>query len=131
MSKSPVCDLDQHIGKRLRKLRQHYKISAEKLADAMDTSQQQISRYENGKNKISATQLYRLAQFLNVPVTWFFLDYSQKTTLPILREAAATYQAGQIQDELEIFQHSWPQLSPKERQVVLNLLDTLLLEKRS
>ena len=75
MAKPLVDDLDRHIGQRLKKLRQQEGVSAQLLAEAIDSTQQQISRYENAHNKLSATQLYRVATALGVPISWFYQDY--------------------------------------------------------
>lgn len=131
MAKPAVSELDRHIGKRLRKLRQHHKISAEKLADALNTTQQQISRYENGNNKLGASQLYNLANCLNTPVSWFYLDYEPEAPVPVLQETAPVYESGRLQEELDIIATSWSQLNANERSILLKLIDTFLLQDRS
>ena len=130
MAKPAVSELDRHIGKRLRKLRQHHKISAEKLADALNTTQQQISRYENGNNKLGASQLYNLANCLNTPISWFYLDYEPDAPVAALQEATPVYETGRVQEELDIIATSWPQLSAGERDILLRLLDTFMLQDR-
>jgi predicted transcriptional regulator len=57
MAKAAIHGLDRHIGKRLQKLRDELGVSAVKVAEAIGATQQQISRYENGQNKLSASQL--------------------------------------------------------------------------
>ena len=54
MPKPLVTPIDRHIGDRLKQLRQQEGISAAALAEAIDSTQQQISRYENGQNKLGA-----------------------------------------------------------------------------
>lgn len=129
MAKPPVNELDRHIGQRLRKLRRRYSISAEKLADALGTTQQQISRYENGNNKLGAAQLYYLAHYLNVPVSWFYYGYSPERPPPaMLAEPEPVYLASNQGDELRLLQQSWPQLSASERELILKMLDTFILK---
>lgn len=129
MAKSAITDLDRHIGIRLRQLRQQHRISAEKLAEALETTQQQISRYENGNNKLSASQLYCLAEVLSVPLAWFFLGYQPIEPYPSLLEADSGYAAGKSREQLEIISAHWPQLSSREREMVLKLMDTFLVER--
>ena len=129
MVKPAISDLDRHIGKRLRQLRQHHRISAERLAEALLTTQQQISRYENGNNKMSASQLYLLAEVLAVPVSWFFQEYTSHIPVPSILETGPGYDAGRSREQLETLTAHWPQLTPTEREVILKLLDTFLLEK--
>jgi len=47
-------------------------MSQEKLGEALGLTFQQIQKYERGANRISAGTLYRLAQILDVPVSFFF-----------------------------------------------------------
>ena len=51
MAKSQVHGVGEHIGKRLRRLRQERKVSTIKLAELIGATQQQISRNENGQKK--------------------------------------------------------------------------------
>ena len=45
-----------------------------KLGDALGMSFQQVQKYENGKNRISASRLYDLPQVLDVSIEHFFED---------------------------------------------------------
>jgi transcriptional regulator with XRE-family HTH domain len=42
------------------------------LADGVGVSFQQVQKYENGSNRISASRLYQVARFLRAPVAYFF-----------------------------------------------------------
>ena len=48
------------------------RMSQEKLADALDISYQQIQKYEQGVNRISASRLQQIAHALQVPESFFF-----------------------------------------------------------
>ena len=65
-------ELDLVIGRRIRERRMLLAISQEDLAKKINLSFQQLQKYETGENRISATRLFRLAQVLEVPITWFF-----------------------------------------------------------
>ncbi len=67
--------VDQFVGNKLRKLRHQKKISQEDLAVAVGRTFQQIQKYEKGYNRISASVLWRLAQYLTVPISYFFDGY--------------------------------------------------------
>jgi transcriptional regulator with XRE-family HTH domain len=47
-------------------------MSQERLGDALGLTFQQVQKYERGANRISAGTLYRLAQILDVPISFFF-----------------------------------------------------------
>ncbi|MGR6981383.1 helix-turn-helix domain-containing protein [Testudinibacter sp. P27/CKL/0425] len=48
--------------------------SAERLSELLDISQQQLSRYERGTNKINVSHLVSAANFLQTPISYFFMD---------------------------------------------------------
>ncbi len=68
---SPV---DVHVGARLRQRRTLLGMNQTKLGDATGVSFQQMQKYENGANRISASRLFDLSRVLDVPVTYFFDD---------------------------------------------------------
>jgi transcriptional regulator with XRE-family HTH domain len=47
-------------------------MSQEKFGDALGLSFQQVQKYENGINRISASRLQQSADILQVPVAFFF-----------------------------------------------------------
>lgn len=139
MAKPTASELDRHLGLRLKRLRQQEGLSAAALAEMIGSTQQQISRYENGQNKISAAQLYLLAQRFSVPLSWFFLD-SETVTGPLaVREQPPTYGVkshgvegygtdnygkSTAADDTATLQAIWSRLSPVQRNATLKLLDT-------
>lgn len=127
MAKPLVDDLDRHIGQRLKKLRQQEGVSAQLLAEAIDSTQQQISRYENAHNKLSATQLYRVATALGVPISWFYQDYQSNTPVRNLAEQPAAYEKAQISEGLATIAQLWPRLTAEQRTAVLRVIDAFLL----
>lgn len=70
--------VDIHVGKRVRMRRILLGVSQEQLGNALGLTFQQVQKYESGANRISASRLYELGQILDVPVSFFFLDMSQK-----------------------------------------------------
>lgn len=66
--------IDQHIGERIRKRRTELRLSQQTLAQNVGRSFQQIHKYENGTNRVSASLLYVMAHELSVPITYFYED---------------------------------------------------------
>jgi len=64
--------VDIHVGLRLRQRRTELGISQPELAAALGIAYQQLYKYEQAKNRISASRLYELSEVLDVPVTFFF-----------------------------------------------------------
>lgn len=67
-----VTEVDSHIGKRIAQRRLLLGLSQHQLAETLGLSFQQLQKYENGGNRVSASRLYQLAQVLRVPITWFY-----------------------------------------------------------
>nr|CAC9238810.1 transcriptional repressor DicA [Providencia rettgeri] len=61
--------------KKKKNRRKELGLSGANLADKLNLSQQQISRYENGINKIPINHLVDIAEALNCPIEWFFQGY--------------------------------------------------------
>jgi transcriptional regulator with XRE-family HTH domain len=64
--------LDRRIGERIRLRRTELGMTQHQLAAALGVSYQQIQKYENGANRISAARLWQIGRRLEVPVGWFF-----------------------------------------------------------
>lgn len=66
--------VDILVGQRMRERRLILGLSQEKLAEACGVSFQQVQKYERGQNRLSASRLFRVAQVLGVPISYFFED---------------------------------------------------------
>jgi transcriptional regulator with XRE-family HTH domain len=64
--------VDQHVGNRVRMRRKMLGLTLQALAGALDLTFQQVQKYENGKNRVSASRLQHISQILKVPVAFFF-----------------------------------------------------------
>jgi len=64
--------VDLHVGRRLRGRRKLLKVSLETLAEAIGVAYQQLQKYELGRNRISASTLYRIAAALQTPIDYFY-----------------------------------------------------------
>lgn len=66
--------VDVGVGKRLRIRRLLLGLSQTAVAQALGVTFQQIQKYENGTNRVSASALVKLAAVLEVPAAYFFED---------------------------------------------------------
>ena len=64
--------VDEAVGARIRLIRKRHKMSQEKLGTALGVTFQQVQKYENGKNRVGASRLHRVAIALDVPVAELF-----------------------------------------------------------
>lgn len=78
--KGRASSVDEHVGSRLRQIRTLMGYSQEKLADSVGITFQQVQKYENGANRVSAGRLYEFSRLLNVPVQYFFENLESKVS---------------------------------------------------
>lgn len=68
MPKANTHAIDKSIGGRLKMYRQRANISQTALGKHLGVSFQQVQKYENGTNRVSAATLIKIARFLNISV---------------------------------------------------------------
>ena len=92
--------VDGHVGQRIKELRLERGITQQELARALGISYQQVQKYENGANRVSAGRLYILAQAIGVRIGAFFeglgtpaaarrLSLTNEETIQVAKELAA------------------------------------------
>ena len=64
--------IDIHVGGQVKQRRILLGLSMVQVAKHFDLTFQQIQKYENGSNRISASKLFKLSQILMVPIAYFF-----------------------------------------------------------
>ena len=64
--------LDGLIGRRIAMGRKVRGMSQESLAKALGITFQQIQKYEQARNRVSASRLYEIARILDLPYAYFF-----------------------------------------------------------
>ena len=80
--KSIVNSIDEHVGRRLRLLRQSRQMSVEHLAKIVGASSAQVEKYEAGTARVSAVDLLRIAGALDQTVSFFFQDARAAVAAP-------------------------------------------------
>ncbi|TPK82028.1 helix-turn-helix transcriptional regulator [Mesorhizobium sp. B2-4-17] len=73
---------DLHVGRQVALVRVQSDISQTQLARSIGISFQQLQKYENAKNRVSASMLYEIARSLGVPVSRFFEGLPGNQTSP-------------------------------------------------
>ena len=74
MAKKPVMldRVDVEVGAAIRRLRRERSLSQVAMGEALGISFQQVQKYENGRNRVSAGKLHKIADILGAPVSSFF-----------------------------------------------------------
>ena len=70
--------IDVELGKRLRFFREQNNFSQERLAREIGVVFQQVQKYEMGRNRVSASRLWDIAQVLKTDINYFYQDMSDE-----------------------------------------------------
>jgi transcriptional regulator with XRE-family HTH domain len=87
-----IIDFDIEIGRRIRVQRTLRNATQTDLAGAIGITFQQVQKYENGTNRVSAGKLFQIARFLGVPVTVFFDGLETEKSAASEAAASPAYQ---------------------------------------
>lgn len=66
--------LEQIIAYNLIRIRKQRKLTQGEVGEILDITSQQVNKYENAKNRISASKLYKLAKYYQVYLESFFKE---------------------------------------------------------
>lgn len=69
--RTETTNIDSFIGRKVKQRRSELGISQGKLGEYLGVSFQQIQKYENGKNRISASSLVQISRILGVDFSYF------------------------------------------------------------
>jgi len=64
--------VDAFVGGRIKQRRKALALSQDALGQALGVTFQQIQKYERGANRVGAGALYKMADVLQVPISYFF-----------------------------------------------------------
>jgi len=74
MSDTTSSSTEFRIGQRIRRARVEASITQQELGEILGRSSQQVHKYEQGTNRVSAGTLFAIAGALGRSLDWFFLD---------------------------------------------------------
>ena len=136
LTESKPDPIDVYVGQRLRVRRMLIGMSQEKLGEAVGLTFQQIQKYERGANRIGASRLYRMAQILGIPVSYFYSELpahamAGTTTMPETPPALAQDDSVLVQSDLltrrETLElvRAFYKTDPKQRRKILDLIKAI------
>ena len=70
-------NFNEHLGSKLKLRRLALGLTQTKVAKAINVTFQQIQKYEKGTNGVSSIRLLQLANYLKVPVNYFYEGFSE------------------------------------------------------
>jgi transcriptional regulator with XRE-family HTH domain len=109
--------VDIHVGERIRLARNARALAQADLGVEIGVSFQQLQKYENAANRVSASRLFHLSRALDVPISYFFdgID-GQGETADIDAEGIAMVRFG-----FELIRHA-NKLPMNQRVLLLDLV---------
>lgn len=118
--------IDIHVGARIKLKRTMKGLSQEKLADQLGITFQQVQKYEKASNRIGASRLKEIADFLEVPVG-FFYEGLQSASQGFAEEGASAFMTDFLatSEGLELNRSFLKIKDPKVRKRILELVRTL------
>jgi len=112
--------VDRHVGQEIRKRRQAKGVTQQELARALGISYQQIQKYENGANRVSAGRLFIIARALDTEIGAFFESFG----LPIQPQRLSITSEETVQAARELSAVSDPRVRNSIRALVRLLSDS-------
>ena len=116
-------EVDKYVGRRLAAARREAGLSQHALGRAIHTSYQQVQKYENGTNRISAGTLLELSRLLNMPISYFFEYYAKPEVRA--RGAGDLLAFAGTAEGIEVLQTYLLIKTPEARRQALKLLKAL------
>ncbi|MFD0846865.1 helix-turn-helix domain-containing protein [Sphingosinicella xenopeptidilytica] len=92
MPSEAIHPVDVHVGKRLRESRTACGVTQAELGADLGISAQQVQKYENGSNRISASKLFEIAGRLGTGIDWFFEGLEARAPV-LLGETQGAFEA--------------------------------------
>jgi transcriptional regulator with XRE-family HTH domain len=118
--------LDAYAGLRLRERRTILGLSQQDLGNLAGIAEQQVQKYEAGKDRICASRLFLMATALGVTIEWFFEGYQHSARGAASHRPAATLET----DEVKLLM-SYRGISDKaQRSVVLKIARSFARERK-
>ena len=114
---------DKLVGQRIQSRRKEAGLTAADLAETIDISQQQLSRYERGTNKINIAHLVKIAVALKTPISWFFIECMEDLNVSDIPINYATGLDVELKQRLE---QVWNKLDNTKRKSLIMFLDEFI-----
>lgn len=111
---------DKLVGQRIQSRRKEAELTAADLAEIIDISQQQLSRYERGTNKINVAHLVKIAVALKTPISWFFIDCMEALNVS---DIPPSYVVGLDKELKQRLEQVWNKLDNGKRKSLILFLD--------
>ena len=92
--------IDIHVGRRMRQRRILVGMSQEKLGESVGLTFQQIQKYERGTNRMGSSRIFRFAEVLGVPVSYFYEEMTANAANATRVPGFGENKQDELQDDL-------------------------------
>ena len=116
--------IDKYIAEKLREYRQAREKTQQEVAQAVGISYQQLQKYESQQNSVPIRRLYKIAEYLAIPVTRFLPpSAAQRSDSPL--------PAGIETKEWDIIRRAYSKISdPEQRRKVQAIIKLYARDNR-
>lgn len=97
-------EIDQLVSERIRARRNELDMSQPDLAAKAGVTFQQVQKYENGKNRVSAGRLYEIAKALGVTIQYFYESAPRLSHRKGVAEEQLRFDGPDTTEELELLE---------------------------
>ena len=80
-------NIDKSIGHKIYSLRLAKGLSRQQLSKVIGVTHQQLQKYENGSNRISASKLALIAKALDLRIPYFYEGFEAADNIPLETES--------------------------------------------
>jgi len=84
---SQLDKIDKSIGNKIYSLRLAKGLSRQQLSKVIGVTHQQLQKYENGSNRISASKLALIAKALDLRIPYFYEGFEAADNIPLETES--------------------------------------------
>lgn len=116
--------VDRHVGRRVAEKRLSMGRNQSDLGRALGLTFQQIQKYEKGTNRVSASKLYDMARYFDVPVSYFFEGLNAQAG--VAEPGAAFDNEHPVTRQSAEIVRLAPQLTPAQQKLVLDTMRQFL-----
>jgi len=117
--------VDRHVGRRVQEKRLDLGLTQTALAKAVGVSFQQVQKYEKGTNRVSASKLFEMAEFMKVGIPFFFDGYSSATGGVAEEAPAFDDEHRPTKTSVEITRLA-PRLPARKQKLILDMMRDML-----
>jgi len=118
---SQLDKIDKFIGNKIYSLRLAKGLSRQQLSKVIGVTHQQLQKYENGSNRISASKLALIAKALDLRIPYFYEGFEAADNIPLETESQRFC--------IEVARN-FRRIANREHQDAINILVKSLLKER-